>query len=60
MEKNRIAARVAQKHGAATDDLFALIKPYLAKVQNPKHVHFNAEGYDLLGARVATSIQATL
>ena len=60
VEKNEIAARVAQKHGIATDDLFTFITPHLAKVQNPKDVHFNGEGYDLLGAKVAESIEAAL
>ena len=60
IEKNEIAARVAQKHGIATDDLFTFITPHLAKVQNPKDVHFNGEGYDLLGAKVAESIESAL
>lgn len=60
VEKNAIAARVMQKNGVATDDLFAFITPHLAKVQNPKDVHFNAEGYDLLGGKVAESIEAAL
>jgi lysophospholipase L1-like esterase len=60
VEKNEIAARVAQKHGIATDDLFTFITPHLAKVQNPKDVHFNGEGYDLLGGKVAKSIEAAL
>lgn len=60
VEKNQIAARVMQRHGAATDDLFAFITPHLAKVQNPKDVHFNGEGYELLGQQVARSILAAL
>jgi lysophospholipase L1-like esterase len=60
LEKNRIAAQVMQKQGVATDDLFSFINPHLAKVQNPKDVHFSAEGYDLLGQQVATSIRAAL
>lgn len=60
VEKNEIAARVAQKNGVAIDDLFTFITPHLAKVQNPKDVHFNGEGYDLLGGKVAESIETTL
>ena len=60
VEKNRIAGQIAQKQGVTTDDLFTFITPHLAKVQNPKDVHFTAEGYDLLGAQVAKSIEAAL
>jgi len=60
VEKNRIAARVMDSHGVATDDLFTFIMPHLAKVQNPKDVHFNSEGYELLGKQVAESIRAAL
>lgn len=60
VEKNEIAAKLAAKHGAATDDLFGFITPHLAKVQNPKDVHFTGEGYDLLGKQVATSIKSAL
>jgi lysophospholipase L1-like esterase len=42
------------------DDLFAFIAPHLAKVQNPKDVHFNSEGYDLLGRQVAEAIAEAL
>lgn len=58
VDKNRIAARVMQEHGVFTDDLFVFITPSLATMQNPKDVHFNAEGYDLLGKQVAASIEA--
>lgn len=60
VEKNRIAASVMDKHGIATDDLFTFITPHLAQVQNPKDVHFNGDGYELLGKQVAESIQAAL
>jgi lysophospholipase L1-like esterase len=60
VEKNEIAARVMKKNGVAIDDLFAFITPKVAKVQNPKDVHFNSEGYDLLGGKVAESIRAEL
>ena len=57
-EKNRIALEVMKKHGVAIDDLYAFITPHLATAQNPKDVHFNAGGYELLGGAVARSIEA--
>ena len=39
---------------------FTFITPHAAKVQNPKDVHFTAEGYDLLGGQVASSIAGVL
>ena len=49
-----------QQHGIAIDDLFTFITPHVTQVQNPKDVHFNGEGYKLLGAQVAESIEAAL
>ena len=60
VEKNRIAAEVMEKNGVAIDDLFTFITPHLAKVQNPKDVHFNNDGYDLLGKQVAAVIEQAL
>lgn len=60
VEKNKIAARVMQKHGVVIDDLFAWITPDLAKFQNPKDVHFNAPGYDRLAQRVARVLETAL
>jgi len=60
VEKNRIAAEVMAKAGVAVDDLFTFITPHLAKVQNPKDVHFNNEGYELLGKQVAAAIEQAL
>jgi lysophospholipase L1-like esterase len=60
VEKNEIAAKVMTKLGVAVDDLFGFITPQVAKVQNPKDVHFTAEGYDLLGGEVARSITGVL
>lgn len=59
-ERNAIAAKVMKKHGVATDDLFTFITPHLAEVQNPADVHFNSEGYRLLGRQVAKSIREEL
>ncbi|MFA6543123.1 MAG: SGNH/GDSL hydrolase family protein [Limisphaerales bacterium] len=60
VEKNHIAARIMSKLGVGIDDLFAFITPHLAKVQNPKDVHFSGEGYELLGKQVASSIESVL
>lgn len=59
-EKNTIAARVMKKHGVEIDDLFLFITPHLSEAQNPKDVHFNGQGYNLLGKQVAQSISETL
>ncbi|MGB8168005.1 MAG: SGNH/GDSL hydrolase family protein, partial [Chthoniobacteraceae bacterium] len=58
--KNKIAAEVMQQNGVTTDDLFTFITPHLAKVQNPKDVHFNGDGYELLGQQVASAIESAL
>jgi lysophospholipase L1-like esterase len=56
VERNEVAARVMKENGIPVDDLFAVITPHLSRVQNPKDVHFNAEGYEILGKQVAESI----
>ena len=45
-----------KKHDVVVNDLFDFLTLHLAKVTNPKDVHFNAEGYELLGKRVAEVI----
>ena len=60
VERNQVAALLMEKHGIATDDLFAAITPHLAEMQNPNDVHFNTKGYDFLGATVAKAIEAAV
>jgi lysophospholipase L1-like esterase len=60
VERNAIAARLMQKHGIATDDLFTFITPHLATAQNPNDVHFTGPGYQMLGQQVAASISSAL
>lgn len=60
VQRNEAAARVMQKHGIATDDLYTFIKPDLDKFQNPKDVHFTGPGYDRLAEQVARSIQSAV
>jgi lysophospholipase L1-like esterase len=60
VEKNKIAARVMQKHHVVIDDLYAWMLPDVAKFQNPKDVHFSGAGYDRLAQRVARVIETAL
>jgi len=53
---NDIAARVMADNGIAIDDLYSVINPRRAELQNPMDVHFNSKGYDLLAKQVAASI----
>ncbi len=59
-EYNAIAKKVMAENGVAIDDLNAAITPHLAEMQNPKDVHYKAEGYAFLAKPVAASIQAAL
>jgi lysophospholipase L1-like esterase len=60
IERNAAAATVMQQHGVAVDDLYTFITPHLAEVQPPLDVHFTAQGYDMLGGRVAAAILEAL
>lgn len=60
VERNAVAAQIIKRRGHGTDDLFSKVSPCLETYQNPKDVHFNAAGYDFLGAQVAESIRAEL
>ena len=60
VEKNKIAARVMQKHKVVIDDLHGWMLPDLAKFQNPKDVHFTGAGYERLAQRVARVIEVAL
>ena len=60
VERNLAAAMLMKKRGHSIDDLFSEISPKLDTLQNPNDVHFNAAGYDFLGAQVAVSILAVL
>lgn len=59
-EKNEIATRVMQKHGVAINDLHGFLAPRLEGIANPKDVHFNTQGYALMGQQVAKSIETAL
>lgn len=60
VERNAIAAEIMKGKGVVINDLFAAITPHLATLQNPKDVHFNSAGYDFLGEKVGSAIEANL
>lgn len=55
--RNKIAAKVMQKHCIEVNDLYTWIEPDLAKYQNPNDVHFSNPGYDRLGEQVAATLR---
>ena len=57
---NAIALKVMTDNGVAVDDLYAVMLPRLAELQQPKNVHFNAKGYMVLARQVADSILEAL
>ncbi len=57
---NAIARKVMEENGVAINDLNATITPHLAKLQNPKDVHFNKEGSEFLAKEVAAKITVLL
>lgn len=57
---NAIARRVMEENGVVINDLNAAITPHLAKLQNPRDVHFNAAGSEFLAKEVAAKISAQL
>ncbi len=56
VERNRVAAELMAAEGVAINDLFASMTPHLSEYQPPLDVHYNAAGYDFLGARVAEAV----
>ncbi len=59
-EYNDIAAKVMAENGVAIDDLNAHITPRLAKMQNPRDVHYTAAGSEHLAKKVAEEIGKAL
>ena len=59
-EYNDIAAKVMAENGVAIDDLNAHITPHLAKMQNPRDVHYTAAGSQHLAEKVAGAITQAL
>lgn len=59
-KSNQIAAKVMARHGIPVTDLFSYIKPTLDQHQLPKNCHFNQQGYEHLGNKVAEAVLAVL
>jgi len=57
---NEVARKVMAEEGVAINDLWALAKPQLEKLQIPHNVHFHAAGSAVLAEQVAQSIQTAL
>ena len=57
---NDIALKVMKENGVAIDDLNAAVAPDIAKLQNKADVHFNPEGYAVLGKAVVKSLNAAI
>ena len=59
-ERNKIAMKVMQETEVAVDDLYAAVLPMMDKVGRANDVHFAPEGYEVLAAAVAKSIETQL
>jgi acyl-CoA thioesterase-1 len=59
-EYNAVAAKVMAEKKVAIDDLNAAVAPNIKTLQKPHDVHYMAEGYKVLAAEVAKSIEAAL
>lgn len=57
---NAVAKELAEKHGAAVDDLFAFADERLAEIQRPANVHFTDEGSKALAGKVVESLRKEL
>jgi acyl-CoA thioesterase-1 len=60
IQYNAAAAEVMREAGVEIDDLWSLVKPRLTTLQQPYNVHFNAEGYRVLGVEAASRIECDL
>ena len=49
-----------ESRGVTIDDLCAAALPRLPDIQLPVNVHFNNAGWDVLGSKVAATIEAAL
>ncbi len=54
---NRIAAELMQAQGIAINDLYEFVLPRVQAWQSPDQCHFNAEGNEQLGRRVAECVR---
>lgn len=57
---NAVAKELAEKHGAAIDDLFAFADQRLEQIQRPANVHFTDAGSKALAEKVVESLRKAL
>lgn len=57
---NRTADAIMRRRGIVVNDLHAAVARRLGELQNPKDVHFNEAGYQVLGRQAAAEILAAL
>jgi len=57
---NKAAKEIMECRGIPINDLYSFILPDLKKYQNHRDCHFNQEGYERLGAKVAEAVLAAL
>jgi hypothetical protein len=60
VEYNKIAARVMEKAGIETDDLYQFALPKLKEIQLPANVHYTPAGSEVLATKVAEEIEKRL
>lgn len=60
VQKNEEAAAIMTKHGIPIDDIYTAILPHVEATRNAGDVHFSEDGYRLMGAQVAQSIEQAL
>lgn len=57
---NAVAVEIMKKNGVIINDLYSFALPCLKEIQKKQNVHFNENGYRLLGEQVASSILKAL
>ncbi len=57
---NLVAARVMSQHDIQINDLFEFASPQLGEIQPRNNIHFTYEGYGVLAAKVADTIDREL
>lgn len=58
---NAVAAKVMERNGVVTDDLFSLTKGFAGKYSKaPGDVHYTPEGYAQIAAQVSAALQKVL
>jgi hypothetical protein len=60
VERNQVAREVMIDQGVIINDLYQVVLPYQAELQNKDDCHFNSKGYEFMGKQVALTIKDTL